>query len=68
MKREIIILLLFGVILLGIGLAAYFYVEVEEFPFGYVRKNYPYQDAGLVLILAGIVITAISLLISVTIT
>jgi uncharacterized membrane protein len=59
--------LIFGIILLVIGLVAYFYVEVEvtktEVYPGYFlthsRKEYPYQGISTILIIAGIILTAL---------
>jgi len=57
-------LLLFGIILLLIGLVASFYVQVETFTTSWgevweVSRNYPYQGIGIVLVLAGIIFVAI---------
>jgi len=57
-------LLVFGVILLLIGLVASFYVQVETFTTSWgevweVGRNYPYQGIGIVLVLAGIIFVAI---------
>jgi len=48
-------LVLFGVILLLIGLVASFYPETY---YGYVLR-YPYQTVGIILLLAGIVFIAL---------
>ena len=58
-------LLIFGIILLLIGLVASFYVDVKTLsdPFyGYeweISRTYPYQNVGIVLVLAGIVFIGI---------
>ena len=51
-------LALFGIVLLAIGLLAYFYY----YPTGYAPNqtlHYPYQTAGIVLVIAGIVFVAL---------
>jgi len=56
-------LLLFGIILLLIGLVASFYAEVKTaYLFGEpveISRTYPYQGIGMVLVLAGIIFVAI---------
>ena len=45
----------FGIIVFIVGLVASFYVE---HPYAYASE-YPYQDIGLVLVLAGIIVTTL---------
>ena len=54
-KKEIPILSIFGLVLLLIGLVASFYVE-HPYPYA---SEYPYKDIGLVLALAGIMVTTL---------
>ena len=59
-------LLLLGIILLVIGLAASFYQKIEtETILGYtyvVSRGYPYQSIGVILVVAGIVFIALGFL------
>jgi hypothetical protein len=56
--------LIFGIILLLIGLIASFYAEVKTYTDFYgktweLSRTYPYQSLGMVLVLAGIILAAI---------
>jgi len=58
-------LLLFGIILLVIGLFACFYSVTEEAGTYYATTTYPYQSpVGIILTVAGIVLTALGLFFS----
>jgi uncharacterized membrane protein len=58
-------LLLFGIILLAIGLFACFYSVTEEAGTYYATTTYPYQSpVGIILTVAGIVLTALGLFFS----
>jgi|Deesub1362B_J571_1020462.scaffolds.fasta_scaffold00714_20 vacuolar-type H+-ATPase subunit I/STV1 len=62
-------LLIFGIILLLIGLIASFYTEVKTYTdyFGEtweVYRTYPYQGLGIVLVLTGIILVVIGFLYS----
>ena len=58
-------LVLFGIILLAIGLFACFYSVTEEAGTYYATTTYPYQSpVGIILTVAGIVLTALGLLYS----
>ncbi len=50
-------LVLFGIVLLAIGLVASFYSQTE-LPGGYGRTTYPYQTTGIILDVAGIAFIA----------
>jgi drug/metabolite transporter (DMT)-like permease len=54
-------LIIFGIILLAIGLVASFYSQMDHF---YGRMTYPYQGIGIVLDIGGIVFTALGFLYS----
>jgi hypothetical protein len=57
-------LLVFGCILLAIGLIAYFYRENFVGSSGHIYEGdyvYPYQTMGMILTMTGIVLTALSL-------
>lgn len=58
MRIEHLALIVFGIIVLGIGLIASFYVETQTFG-TFTVKEYPYRDIGLVLVLAGIIVTTL---------
>ena len=51
--------LFLGLILFVVGLIAYFYYYVEKYS---VTQKYPYQNLGIVLVLAGIVFLALGFL------
>jgi vacuolar-type H+-ATPase subunit I/STV1 len=55
-------LIIFGIILLAIGLVASFYSQTE-YPSG-GRMTYPYQSIGILLDVAGIVFVALGFLYS----
>jgi len=61
-------LLIFGIILLAIGLMASFYPEVKTFyePFSgqtfEISRTYPYQSIGMVLVLVGVACIALRFL------
>jgi drug/metabolite transporter (DMT)-like permease len=55
-------LVIFGIILLVIGLVASFYHETWQTSYGPIDKGYPYQTIGIVLAVAGIVFVALGLL------
>jgi vacuolar-type H+-ATPase subunit I/STV1 len=52
-------ILLFGIILLLIGLVASFYMHRLNPGYVPARYDYPYQGIGIVLVLAGIVFVAL---------
>ncbi len=62
MKKESIALIVFGCALLLIGLGAYFYRENLNPGGTYIMYEYPYQTLGLILSVAGILVTSIGLL------
>lgn len=74
MRKEVICLLAFGIILFMIGLGAYFYKEERtihyesgwwgDYPKTIVKVSYPYQEIGVVLVLVGIILISASLLLS----
>ena len=70
MRKENIWLVVFGIILLLIGLGASLYVEVKTIkdPFyGYtfeVSRTYPYQGVGIFLTVTGIILSSIGIFIS----
>jgi uncharacterized membrane protein len=62
-------LIIFGIILLLIGLVAYFYPQIRYYESGYykgeeISRTYPYQNLGMVLVLAGIIFIALGFLYS----
>ena len=59
MRKEVVCLLAFGIILFMIGLVATFYTDKR-----YATWTYPYQRIGLILVLCGIILTSLSLLLS----
>jgi drug/metabolite transporter (DMT)-like permease len=57
-------LIVFGAILLVIGLIASFYHATWQTDYGPIDKGYPYQNVGILLDVAGIVFIALGLLYS----
>jgi drug/metabolite transporter (DMT)-like permease len=57
-------LIIFGIILLAIGLVASFYHDTETFEGIPIDKGYPYQTIGVLLDVAGIVFIALGFLYS----
>jgi TRAP-type uncharacterized transport system fused permease subunit len=53
-------ILLFGIILLIIGVVASFYSRTEYPEYG--RMTYPYQSIGILLVVAGIIFVALGFL------
>lgn len=56
--------LVFGIVLLIIGLVASLYHETERTDGGLIDKGHPYQNIGIILALTGIVFIVLGLLYS----
>lgn len=56
-------MMIFGVVLLAVGLIAYFYPAIDEWGDIYA---YPYQNIGIILTIAGIVFAGLSFFVKAT--